>query len=81
MMPFEKRTPVKRYAEIDHDGEGCYWSSPGDGEVFTADLGYFGDHAQPFIEVSKGGRVLRTVNCLVIAEIEFVADELPEVDQ
>ena len=77
MIPEIEAMPVKGYQFIDRYGEGFRFVYPEDGEVF---IGYphqhYGDNSQPFIEVKKDGRTIRTVNCADVSQIEFLESEV-----
>lgn len=65
-------TNIKRYFPIDRTGDSQAWVCPEEGENFVGiPGGYYHKDSYPFVEVWKGERLARTVNCIDIAEIEF----------
>lgn len=81
MITGNSRRPVTRYRLIDHcaDGGGFVEPDSAVGERF-AGVPYGGQcyASLPFIEVlDRAGKVLRTVNAIDCAEIEFADTEEP----
>jgi hypothetical protein len=75
MIAGNKERPVARYLPIDHVGEGYGPVSPADGETFIGiPYGWRTDNSGPFIEIVKDGTVVRTINALDLAEIEFAGE-------
>jgi hypothetical protein len=67
---------VTRYLPIDHTGEGFGFVTPDPGERFEGrPYHYYCEGSMPFIEViGTNEQVLRTVNALDCAEIQFATD-------
>lgn len=73
MIPSIKPMKVKKYLHIDRLAEGLGFCEPQEGEEFLGiPVSWYGDESDPFIQVSKNGKIIRTVNCSDLAIIEFL---------
>lgn len=72
MISGDKPRGIKYYLHIDHCGEGVGWSAPKEGESFIGiPFSWFCDNSMPYVEVRKGGKHVRSINCSDISVIEF----------
>ena len=72
MIKGNKPRKINRFLFIDRCGEGFGFSLPKKGEKFIGiPYSYYEDTSQPHIEVYYDGKIIRTINCADISQIEF----------
>lgn len=72
MISGNKPRKIKCFLYIDRCAEGFGWTLPKDSEEFVGiPYSYYADDSQPFIEVKENSKVVKTINCSDICEIEF----------
>jgi hypothetical protein len=72
MIHGNKRLKISEYLPIDRCGEGYGYIKPKDGETFIGmPYGFYADNSEPFIEITRNGKLIATVNALDVSEIHF----------
>jgi len=72
MIPGPKPLEISEYLPIDRCAEGYCYATPKEGEKFMGiPFGWYETGSMAFIEISKDGKVISTVNVYDVSEIHF----------